>query len=304
MAVLIGGARERAVRIGEPHPLIGILSEPVQEPSPGAPAFLILNAGIVHRVGPSRVGVLLARALADAGFPALRFDFSGIGDSRHRPDVRSFDDRTVAEVREAMDEMEELTGSSRFVTLGLCSGADAAFAAALEDRRIVGLVSLDGHSYRTWRYWAHRYGQHLLRGRSWLNLLTGRTYVGPFVRGLGRRLSGLAEDEDDGTDEVELFRQSFPPRPVVTEGYRALAGRGVRILQLFTGGIAGRYNYAEQFRDAFRSVDFRGRLRLEYRPHADHTFTDPVERRALIDSVRGWAVQEWRSAARRPVHAR
>ncbi len=294
MAVLIGGVRERAVRIGDPHPLIGIVSEPVDRARPQAPAFLILNAGIVHRVGPSRIGVLLARALAGDGFTALRFDFSGIGDSPHRPDDRAFDERSVAEAREVMDYLATSHGAERFVLLGLCSGAEVSFATALADERVVGLVSLDGHAYRTWRYWVHRYRPRLLRAESWLNLLMGRTYVGPFVRSVLGRMAGRSQDDD--TAEVELFRTSFPERQVVTEGYQTLADRGVRMLQIFTAGIEGSYNYANQFRDAFRTVDFGGTLRLEFQAGADHTFTDPAERRALLASVTGWAGRLWRHA--------
>lgn len=292
MAVLMDGIRERVVRIGDTHPLVGILTEPAVDGPPERPAFLLLNAGILHRVGPSRIGVILARALAADGHPALRFDFSGIGDSGHRPDGKPFAERSVQEVGEAMDHLEALLGVRRFVALGLCSGADAAYAAALADPRVIGLVALDGHSYRTWKYWIHRYAPRLFRARSWLNLITGRTYLGPMLRRLRSRGKGKTRQ----VQEVDVFRRDLPPREEVAEGYRALANRGVRTLQIFTGGIEGRYNHRDQFRDAFRSVDFRGTLQLEFLADSDHTFTASSSRRALVEIVRAWSAQGWPSS--------
>ena len=40
-----------------------------------------MNAGSIHRVGPNRSFVRMARRFADLGYPVLRMDLSGIGDS-------------------------------------------------------------------------------------------------------------------------------------------------------------------------------------------------------------------------------
>ena len=46
-----------------------------------AARIVIFNAGAVHRVGPNRMTVTLARRLAAMGLPSLRFDLEGLGDS-------------------------------------------------------------------------------------------------------------------------------------------------------------------------------------------------------------------------------
>jgi hypothetical protein len=68
-AVLIGGS------------LVGILSRPPAGVDPAMPGVLLLNAGRIHRVGPNRLYVAIARRLAAMGFAVCRFDLSGIGDS-------------------------------------------------------------------------------------------------------------------------------------------------------------------------------------------------------------------------------
>src|SRR5436190_8757987 len=99
--------RERAVRLGK-NAMVGVLTEPdPQVRSADAPAVVLLNAGLLHRVGACRLHVRVARALAPAGFTSLRFDFSGMGDSEPRRDGLSFEEAAVREVQEAMDYLEK-----------------------------------------------------------------------------------------------------------------------------------------------------------------------------------------------------
>ncbi len=74
--------KEEALRFGPNGSLIGIVTDPSEEErGKNLPAFLLLNAGHLHRVGPNRHYVSIARKLSAMGFTVLRFDFSGIGDS-------------------------------------------------------------------------------------------------------------------------------------------------------------------------------------------------------------------------------
>src|SRR5689334_9669091 len=102
---------------------------------------LLINSGIVHRIGPHRLNVLIARALAAKSLPSLRFDLSGLGDSRPASSSASYGDQAVADIRAAMDFVERERGSpQRFVIFGICSGAVNAYHAALADSRLVGVL--------------------------------------------------------------------------------------------------------------------------------------------------------------------
>jgi len=70
-------------RSGSAPRLFGILTEP--EGAPLGPTVLLLNAGLIHHIGPARLWVSLARRFAAAGMRCLRFDLSGLGDSPVRP---------------------------------------------------------------------------------------------------------------------------------------------------------------------------------------------------------------------------
>ena len=78
--------REQVVMVGDELPLVGVLSEPEVDnnPTPRV-AVILLNSGVIHRVGSCRLSVTLARSLCEkAGLTTFRFDFSGIGDSDAR----------------------------------------------------------------------------------------------------------------------------------------------------------------------------------------------------------------------------
>src|SRR5258708_16486466 len=116
--------REKAFLFGDPPILLGITSEPpTSTPAPERPAFLILNAGLVHRVGPARKSVRLARRLAADGYLTMRFDLSGIGDSEPRRDTLSFDERAILDVRQPMHHLHRTPALRPFCLMRFCSGA-------------------------------------------------------------------------------------------------------------------------------------------------------------------------------------
>ncbi len=138
--------REEAVIFGGERGLVGVITDP----PPGARGagkglgVIVLNAGITPRIGPSRLSVRLARALALQGLTTLRFDHSQTGDSklaRRGPgarDVSQLDVETVA----ALDHLHACRGLDRFVLTGLCAGAAGALRAARQDRRVVAAVPI------------------------------------------------------------------------------------------------------------------------------------------------------------------
>jgi pimeloyl-ACP methyl ester carboxylesterase len=277
--------KEKAVQFGTSCVLTGIRTEPDADARrAGAPGVIMLNSGILHRVGACRLHVHLARALADAGFHTLRFDFSGIGDSEARKDTLSFEESAPLEVMEAMDYLGKTAGVENFVLVGLCSGADVAFHAAVRDERVVGLCQLDAWPYKTLRHKLHHYGPKLGRPQSWANFIrrqVSRAMPAPAPASAGSELADL---------DLPTYVRECPPREFVAEKLRELMARHVELFHIYSGGQED-YNYEKQFENAFSDVSFGERLCVRYLPDADHIFTGLEHQREVIGRITVWLTQ-------------
>ncbi|MDB6059971.1 MAG: hydrolase of the alpha/beta superfamily [Verrucomicrobiaceae bacterium] len=276
--------RERALQIGKPTPLVGVMSEPEQF-DPALPAILILNSGVMHHVGTCRLSVNIGRAVAAAGLLAVRFDYSGLGDSESRRGGMSSEETTIAETQEVMDYIQKTRGTSHFFLYGLCSGADASYFTGLIDKRVVGMIKIDPYCYETWQYPIRYYVPLLLNMERWKAFLSKKI----------KRLSGSGGDSktpaapglDEQYLEVPKYSRRVPPREEVTLGLRALVDRGVHLFVIFTGG-APEYIYTGQYRDSFRSVKFRDLLRVDYYPEVNHIITNLDYQQRIVAAIAAW----------------
>ena len=284
--------REKVLKFGSSKGLVGILTEPAPG-SPVKPTVVLLNSGILHHVGASRLYVQVARRLAAAGHAAFRFDFSGIGDSESRKDTLGAADSAVVETREAMDLLAARRNNDQFILFGLCSGADMGFKVAGDDPRVVGLIQLDPFAYRTRGYWVRHYGPKLLRPAPWKNFIEVR-----YRKWQASRTPAPAEESTEYV--APEYRRIFPPREQVEAKLRTLVDRGVQLLNIFSDGQPDHINHGAQYARAFPNLDFMGRLRVEYVPFAAHTFTDLNDQARVIATIAEWAEQVWNGTAASP----
>ncbi len=268
---------EQAV-LFSPQSLVGVLTKADEASDTGSPAVVFLNAGMVHRVGPHRLHVRLARELSRQGFTSLRFDLSGIGDSPARVDGASLHDAAMHDVRDALGFLANQRLGSTFILVGLCSGADLAFRAALGDGRVVGAVLIDGFPYHTVRSRLHRRALRYasqIRGRTWLELLCRNGAV-------WRRMRRAAKP---AIPSVAPRQRDVPTKAEANAGLHALVRRGVRLLVLNTPDRD--YTYRRHFTDTFPTVR-SDRIRVVYFPDADHTFTLCANQDLLIRTITEW----------------
>lgn len=276
--------REQAVLLGPRQSLLTIATRPAAQAGPAPSAIVILNTGIVHRVGHHRMWVTLSRRLARRGHTVVRFDQSGIGDSApsrgsEQPVVTALDD-----IRTVLDWLQTRHGVSRVVLAGLCSGADFAVLHAHDDPRIAGLVLMDPSMPPTARYYVRYLWQRLGNARNWLSVLTGRSGV---LRLVARQLQSKARPVG-GLNEVTLH--NLPFSPYLRQCYQRVASRGARWLVVLTSNPV-RQNYRRQFIDAFPETASGGLLRLELFSDSDHVFSQPAARERLYELITDWLDQ-------------
>jgi exosortase A-associated hydrolase 1 len=105
---------------------------------PAHTGVVVIVGGPQYRVGSHRQFLLLARRLSEAGFPCLRFDYRGMGDSTG-PFAGFM--HIGRDIRAAVDALLEQAPAVRRVVLwGLCDAASAALMYAAQDPRVTGLI--------------------------------------------------------------------------------------------------------------------------------------------------------------------
>lgn len=267
--------------------LVGIATLPEQ---PGPRGVLVVVGGPQYRAGSHRQFTLLARALAEQGIPAMRFDVRGMGDSGG--EARGFMDQEV-DIRAAIDTFMACVPDLREVVLcGLCDGASAAAMYAGSDTRVGGLVLLNPW-VRTEESLAkatlkHYYRERLLSPELWQKIARGnfapRAALASLFAQLRRTLRPAARPAGDN----EACAASLPERM-----HRGLARFPGRVLLVLSGADLTAREFADlstvspRWRQLLAAPRF---TRHDLTP-ADHTFS----RRAWRGQVAAWTADWMRS---------
>ena len=279
---------ETFVTLGPVQNLVGVLTEPTAMVDGDVPAVIIPNAGITHRSGPFRLHTEVARRLSALGYPCLRMDLAGVGDSPVRADNLPEQEGTLEDARLVMNFLNSRMGTRRFVLFGLCSGADDSHLIAVRDQRVIGIVALDAFAYPSMLQLSLRQvgrlaGQprHVYQKASAAlrSSPIGRIVLGPVTTG--------AQAETKREERFQSFQRDFPPRAQVGAEIEAPLARGVQSLYIYSGGYK-LYNYNNQFFDDFPNVRHHASLEVEYFRDADHTFMLMADREQLIARVETW----------------
>jgi pimeloyl-ACP methyl ester carboxylesterase len=266
---------EKVYKLGKNQNLIAIALEPDNFLNASdKPAVIFLNSGLLHRVGPFRINVDMSRRLSLSSYYTIRFDVSGIGDSVIHKDSLDYAERIRNDVIDVIDFFQQKTGINKFVLIGLCSGAENAHAVAAIDKRVSGIVMIDGFTYPTLFYYMLDYAPFLLNPL-WL-----------FMH-IIKRIKRLFEKKSEMDIKAQAFARTFPPRKKIADEMEEMIGRGMHILNIYSGKISG-YNYPNQYRHMFRDVNFRGMMELVFYKDADHTFSSFSERNKMSDCIFKW----------------
>lgn len=281
-------------RFGPGQRLFGILTRPARDE--GKPAVVLFNAGSVHRVGPNRVGVEIARALAANGHPVLRFDHEGLGDSVLAGEGREnhpYPPTATRDAHEALAYLRKSHGFRRFVAMGLCSGAHTTFHAALEglDPGVEALVMINPFTLHYVEGMslaeagrqldAQAYKRSARDPRRWLKLLRGEVDL--------RRLAEVATawPRDAARARWSAFCEAWWPSraPQLARDLAAVLEEPRSVALFLAQGDPGpELLLAGAPRTAARAIA-SGRIHHAMIPGADHTFTRRGPRRILLEKL-------------------
>jgi pimeloyl-ACP methyl ester carboxylesterase len=273
--------REEATQFGEAGTLVGIITSGPQAAA-DKPGVILLNPGIVHRAGPGRIYVKIARALASRGFTVLRFDFSGIGDSSVRLDNRRFEESSLDETRAAMSFLHTTRGCDRFILIGGCSGAAVSLETAGLDRRAVGVIAInfparaDKEDPAAHRHDGHYYWNFALRSlKSWRKLLTGQSDYRKISRALAQTAKRNFFDRNQESVSGRQFRAKL----------WALAARQVHLAFICSKGDPLLDDLRQAGGKDFKQLCAQGKVACEIISGSDHTFSSLSDQERLVEAV-------------------
>lgn len=295
--------KEEARLFGKNNSLVGVITYPDESlRKPTFPAIIFLNAGLIHHIGPNRLYVKLARRLAAAGFPVLRFDLSGIGDSKPRQDNLPFEKSAVDDVQQAMDDLTKKLGVTSFVLMGHCAGAFNSFSTASVDPRVTGAVMINpeganddwsdfDRKRKVSRYYQGYYSRDALTSRErWVKLLTGRASYGSIIRNVAVNIVW-----NRISTTFFRFRKKLATRGADDKAMQAamttlrtITGRGGSILFVYSEGSTGFMRVQHIFEGDLKDLNAAGKVKLAVIPEADHVFTLASMQTRLTNAITEW----------------
>ena len=260
------------------HELVGLL-----HPADGATGVVLVVGGPQYRVGSHRQFLLLARRLAEAGFPVLRFDCRGMGDSDGQfPGFEQLD----TDIRAAIDVFKrEVPHVQRLALWGLCDAASAILMYAPSDDRVDGAIILNpwvrtesGHARAQVR---HYYAQRILNREFWTRLLTGKVDAGAALRDFLLKLKTVL---GGGSDNASQAPQNFVDR--MRLGLAAFKGEVLCVL-------SGQDITAAEFSDLIEAGEWQSLMTEAHvttirMPAANHTFATAADRGRVEKETIKW----------------
>ncbi len=267
--------------------LLAVLSHPVADTPTSRVGVVIVVGGPQYRAGSHRQFVQLARSLAARGWPTIRFDVRGMGDSSGAQ--RDFENVTP-DVGAAIDGMCAHGNVQQVVLWGLCDGASASLLYLDErrDPRVAGLCLLNpwirSQASLARTHVRHYYRRRLLEVNFWRKLLSG-SVASAAIRGFFSNLHAALQ-------RPVAPQASFQTR--MASAWREFAGP----IQLI---LSGEDHTAREFLEytntdpAWSGLVHRARTRHDSFRNADHTFSTLADQQALESTVASWLEEvSWR----------
>jgi exosortase A-associated hydrolase 1 len=273
--------REEAIPIlCEDEIMLGVLASPA---TPANTGVVVIVGGPQYRAGSHRQFVLLSRALAQAGYCVLRFDYRGMGDSSG--EQRNFES-VSADIAAAIDQLQQRAPTIEHIALwGLCDGAAAAllYCNATSDPRVSGLCLLNpwvrSEASLAKTQVKHYYTQRLRQKEFWVKLLSGKVALGA--------LSGFIQKLRQSSRASNPLTAHQPFQQRMAEAWHRFPGH---ILLVLSGDDYTAKEFVEyaQSNAAWKNYLAHPQLTRRDIPGVDHTFSSAASRQQLERITQEW----------------
>jgi pimeloyl-ACP methyl ester carboxylesterase len=292
--------------------LSGILHLPDDGPARPRFGLVFVHSGSRGRRGNTFQYTLYARHFCKLGYPSLRFDPAGFGDSTgtiERSNVYDFygtiqTGRFVDDTIRAVEELSKHAQCENLILYGLCGGAITALLAAPQLPQVSGLVlmsvpviidsSIQDKVERISKDYARHYlvslyAKKLLSPRAWLRLIAGRSETGTIWTMIRATFKGtdkktnLRKETAEGTSTTKFNRQFL-------DCFNEIVERDARVIFLFGDDDNFRWEFEREFHRPYwdKNTKYSRQSEIHYLPGCNHMFTLREWQQQTIDKVTSW----------------
>ena len=195
--------------------VVGMLDSPPLGVCRQTTGVVMLNSDDGCRLGPHRLWIRLAERLCREGYPCLRFDYRGCGDSEG-PEGSPPGHIGLMDALAAEHILRERTGTHHSVLVGICYGAEIGLLAARCCPTVCGVVACSVGRYvttagykRALQHGSHylwAYARKLLQRQTWSKLVRGQVNGRFILGGLADRLNFRHhQKQQDGACMAEVL---------------------------------------------------------------------------------------------------
>lgn len=276
--------------------------------------IIFLSPGVKSRVGPHCLYNKMTNSLLEHGYPVLRFDFYGLGDSEGElPEHLLMDlydsvqrGRYRDDAQCAIEWMHERLGLNRFVLAGLCGGALTGLLAATEDRRVEGLLALampvafDARPAEASQFITSGqlndmgavYLRKLLNPSAWMRLVTFKTDYRMLFKAVTRRLTGKVPRSVG--DRSPSNGQQSNINPYFVEAFFDFVEQGGKLLLVFGGSDRLAWEFEEKFAQPnAASLERFSDYEVHTIPKANHILSDTECRKEMLGLSNAWLARHF-----------
>lgn len=273
--------------------------------------IIILSPGIKSRVAPHRLYIKMTREFIKLGFPVLRIDPIGLGDSEGEIDEKLTADvycsielgRLVDDTIDAMNWMQKKTGINNFILSGLCGGAITALLAAQKDERVHSILSLgmtcvlassnvDPLKYITKSQMdsiRHKYLKKIMNKEAWGRFLTFQSDYRLIVKAMMQAFIKKEKDLNKDTNEKIKSKEETDLNPHFPEAFINFVSKK-KILLIFSESDRLWWEFEEKFLRFYENDvnKYMDNIEIFIVKDANHVFSFKKWQEEMLDKATAW----------------
>jgi len=291
---------ESVIYYGIDNRNIAIITETETSKMANLPTIIFSNSGANHRVGPSRLYVLLSRELSLIGYRCVRIDVPGIGDSIiSNQELENIEYITSSsnKISDVITQLDDANYNKEYILMGLCSGAYFSFHAAIELNKsnifeciLINPLTFywekgmteEGSPTKEFSIW-NWYKKAITTPSSWVKLIKGRIDFKSLFNAIRNRIkikiTSKFKTKKDSNNNQDKHKSQLASDLIKISDNNTLiqfilsrSDPGYDILMTNSGKTVNK-------------LKKKNRLNIDFIENADHTFSKYQPRREAINLI-------------------